>query len=367
VELGFLEPLYAEPAPVACAYLDTSRDIDDPDKAIELRWRHLRDQLTAQGADAPTVAALADAVGTDQQVSGRHGQAIFAQHGRVLLAEELPNPPVRETARYTPLPDALPLAVQHAPDIPYVAVAISRVNHRGTSTEPEELDLDFQAGRWPASSVAPETCHRRRVTAADWPREAARIAEEVASLAQHSGAERIILCGDSWARGVLAHRMPKHLRDHLAPGAHDGQREEAEAGRALLESQLRELFQRATSERDRTLVGEFHARRARQDGQVEGMAAVVAALQRGQAKTMLLNTPVELPAPLWAGPEPTQLALSEEDLRSFGVHSPQKQPAGAALIRALTRTGGELIVLPREDLPLAEGIAVLPRYADSPA
>jgi hypothetical protein len=128
VKLTFLDPLYATRGPYASVYLDTSRYIDDPDKAIGLRWRHLRDELTAQGADAAGIAALAEAVGDDREISGRHGQAIFATHGRLVLKEELPQSPVRDSACYGAVPDAMPLAIQHAPDIPYAAVTVHRAD-----------------------------------------------------------------------------------------------------------------------------------------------------------------------------------------------------------------------------------------------
>ncbi|MDW6057428.1 hypothetical protein SAZ11_04315 [Streptomyces sp. FXJ1.4098] len=50
MRLSFLEPLYKQPGPFASVYLDTSRDsaIEDPDAAIELRWRHLRDALLSE-------------------------------------------------------------------------------------------------------------------------------------------------------------------------------------------------------------------------------------------------------------------------------------------------------------------------------
>ncbi|WP_406411379.1 hypothetical protein [Streptomyces sp. NBC_01614] len=113
-------------------------------------------------------------------------------------------------------------------------------------------------------------------------------------------------------------------------------------GRALLEQELSDVFRGRMSGRDRARVEKFRTRRIRQVGAVEGMAAVVAALQRAQAGALLLNTPVDLPLRLWAGSEPTQIALSAAGLESFGVLGCQEEPSGAALIRALVRTGAEL-------------------------
>jgi len=67
---------------------------------------------------------------------------------------------------------------------------------------------------------------------------------------------------------------------------------------------------------------------------------------------------------LWAGSEPTQIAVSAADLESFGVLGFQEEPPGAALIRALVGTGAELVVVEREELSLEDGVGVLLRYTD---
>lgn len=66
MKLAFLGPLYARPGPSTGAYLDTSRDVDDPDRAIDGRRRRVHDELAAQDADMTTTGAVAHAVGTDR-------------------------------------------------------------------------------------------------------------------------------------------------------------------------------------------------------------------------------------------------------------------------------------------------------------
>ncbi|MFG2030746.1 hypothetical protein [Streptomyces sp. NPDC048825] len=367
MELTFLVPVYAQPGPYACAYLDTSRDLPDPEAAINLRRRHLREDLTRQGADDATVAAVAAVAGMDQEIAGRHGQAIFASHGRLALVEELPDPPAHDAARFGALPDVMPLAVRHAPDIPYAAATVHRVTHRAThreAGESEELQVDFQTGRWPSSAVTPGRCHHRSGPAAEWPYATAEIAGGLAELTDRGGAEVIVLGGEAWARNVLVNRLPEPLRERVVTVAGDGHVAGDGEGRALLEQELSEVLRGRMRARDHALVETFRARRARHTGAGEGMAAVVAALQRAQASALLLNTPVDLPVRLWAGSEPTQIALSDTDLESFGVRGFQEEPPGAALIRALVRTGAELVGVEREELPLEDGVGVLLRYTD---
>ncbi|MFF4550163.1 hypothetical protein [Streptomyces sp. NPDC001435] len=361
MELTFLDPVYARPGPYACAYLDTSRDVRDPEAAIRLRRRHLREDLTQQGADKATVAVVSDAAGSDREVSGRHGQAIFASHGHLALVEELPCPPAHDAARFSALPDVMPLAVQHTPDIPYAAATVHRVAHPETGA-PEELEVDIQTGRWPSSAVAPEARHHRSGPAARWPHGAAEVAGELAELVQRTRAEVIVLGGEAWALNVLVNRMPAPLRERVVTVAGDGHL--AGKGRALLEYELNEVLRGRMSERDQARVETFRARRPQHVDAVEGMPAVVAALQRAQAGALLLNTPIDLPSRLWAGSEPTQIALSSAELESFGVLGFQEEPPGAALVRALIRTGADLVVVPREELPLEDGVGALLRYTD---
>lgn len=366
MKLSFLEPLYAQPGPYACAYVDTSRDIGDPESAIELRRRHLRDDLAAQGADTATVTAMIDAVGTDREVAGRHGQAIFAARGQLALMEELPEPPVHDTARFTALPDAMPLAVQHAPDIPYTAVVVHHADQRAESgTQQEELQVDLEAGRWPINRVAPGNRLHRRVPADEWQKGAAELAAELEDLADRAGTEVIVVCGLLWARGVLIHRLPQRLRERVLAVEGDGLTEDT--GRALLEKELSVLFRDRLTTQDLEQVGRFLAERAREGAAAEGMTATVAALQRGQAGALLLNRRAEFPHRLCTGEEPTQIALSAENLYTFGVSSVEEQPADAALIRAVVGTGAELVVVTQEELPLNDGVGVLLRYSDPSA
>lgn len=358
VKLTFLSPLYARQGPFACVYVDTSRDVDHPEQAIEARWRQLQEELAEQGADTATTGALARVMGADRDVPGRHGQAVFAAHGRLALAEELPQPPAADRARFTMVPDAMPLALQHAPDIPYAAVAVRRVAGEEPGAARPELEIEIQTGRWPSARVSGGDHALRRVPAGEWRQEAARIAEELAKLAERDGVEAVVVSADARDRAVLVQELPRRMRD-LVVGVEGGRA--AAPGRALLEEELDELFQGRRSALDRARIETFVARRARGRGTAEGLMGTVEALRRGQAEALLLNRPVQLPVRLWVGMAPKQVGLSEADLGSLGVRSCWEEPADAALIRAVVGTNAELVVVDREELPLADGVGVLLR------
>lgn len=368
MKLQFLSPLYAHPGPIASVYLDTSRDLDDADRAVDLRWGKLRKSLLAHDADHATVEAIGDVVGTDHEVAGRHGQAVFAAHGELVLAECLPEPPARDTARYGMLPDTLPIALQHTPDLPYTVVIVHRVH--GTGTGPgaehdgsdEELEIDCESGRWPTSRVAPGTRTHRRIPVEGWPKEAEQLVTEMAVGMEGHGTEMIVLAGDPWAVNSLMRGAPSRLHGALVK-LKDGQHRRREPGRALLEEELTLLLDGRLSARDGHQVSTFLGQRARHPEYVEGVPAAVAALQRGQAQTLILTRPVRVTRHLWVGTAPTHLALTGEELSAFGLHYYWEEPApGAALIRAAAGTQAELIAVPDQELPLEDGVAVALRY-----
>ncbi|MEU4732561.1 hypothetical protein [Streptomyces sp. NPDC023588] len=365
MKLQFLNPLYAHPGPVASVYLDTSRDLDEADRAIESRWRRLRKSLLAHDADPATVDAIDEAVGADREVAGRHGQAVFAAHGELLLTQCLPEPPVRDTAQYGMLPDTLPLALQHAPDIPYAVVILHRVHVGEHGGADEELEIDCESGRWPTGRVAPGARSHRRTPVDTWPKEVEELAGELAAGMDTAGTETVVVAGDPWAVNSLMRAAPSRLQSALVK-LKDGQHRHREPGRVLLEEELAVLLDGRLPDRDRQQVDTFLGQRARHPEYVEGLAAAVAALQRGQAQTLLLSRPVSLDRHLWVGAGPGHLALTGEELNAFGLHYYWEEPApGAALIRAAAGTQAELIAVPDEELPLEDGVAVALRYTSS--
>lgn len=360
MRLSFLEPLYAERGPFASVYLDTSRDIEDPDQAIALRWRHLRDDLTHQGADPQSIAALERTVGADAEVPGMHGQAIFTAHGTLALEDELPRPPAHDVAHFGTLPDAMPLVTQHAPEIPYLATV---VHYGGLPTAEAEgtVTVVAEAGIWPLSKVAPGERLHRWVEVREWHDTAVRLGHELDQWARRTDADAIVLGGDEWACNVLARRLPDRLRERIVRVAGPTP---TDTGRALLEPQLDVAFQGHMAAHDRDLINAFLARRARDGATAEGLSAAVAALQRGQVEALLLNNRPEAPLRLWVGPQPIQLALTEDQLSAFGVETRRQERADAALVRALVGTGAELVLVPENELRLHEGVGALLRYTD---
>ncbi|GAA2825276.1 hypothetical protein GCM10010441_57240 [Kitasatospora paracochleata] len=367
MKLSFLSPLYARPGPFASVYLDTSREApregEEADRSVELRWQRLRADLLEHGTDQATIGALGHVAGSDRALPGPHGQAIFAAHGRLALAEELPEPPSHDTARTDMLPDAMPLALQHAPDIPYAALAVHRADPVETGTrdlpgEPE-LEVDLQVGRWPMSRVSGAVVSRRWLAGENWDAEVGQLLDELAKLADDAAAEVVVLSGSARMRSALVREVPARLRDRIVTVAGDGH--SADSGRALLEQELEELLHGCLSARDRAHLARFAEQRQRYGSALEGLSSTVAVLQRGRARAVLVNRETHFAERLWVGMAPTQLALTEPELRALGPRTGWQEPADAALIRAAVGTGAELVVVPERELVLRGGVGILLR------
>ncbi|WP_369225973.1 hypothetical protein AB5J52_34445 [Streptomyces sp. R39] len=362
MKLSFLEPLYTQRGPFASVYLDTSRDgaIEDPDAAVQLRWRRLREALMAEGADRDSITAVAGTVGGDADVPGTHGRAVFTAHGHLALLDELPAPPARDTAHFGTLPDTMPLIVQHAPGIPYLAVHVHYGGRHSTDAV-GTVRIEAEAGLWPLTRVTPGHRVDQEIPVADWTHAAGEVGRELEGHARRIDVETVFVAGDVWARGILVRRLPAALRGRVTTVDGAG---ESEPGRALMEQCLERLFTGRMAAHDRALLDAFLAERARGGAFAEGLAPAVSELQRGRVKALFLNDHPESPLRLWAGPEPGQLALAEEELRSYGIREISEERADTALARAVVGTRAELVVVPEQELRLSEGVGVLLRYTD---
>src|SRR4051812_26171212 len=86
MDLSFLRPLTEGRGPWLSVYLDATRAVENADHEIDLRWRHLREQAAARGADDATLDAVGEAVQGHPYQPGRYGLALFARGGEVVHA-----------------------------------------------------------------------------------------------------------------------------------------------------------------------------------------------------------------------------------------------------------------------------------------
>ncbi|WP_158840276.1 Rv2629 family ribosome hibernation factor [Saccharothrix deserti] len=359
--MSSLGELVRQRGPFASVYLDASHDTEDAAKAMELRWRGVREELAGQGADEATLDALEGAVLTP--VSGKSGRALIAAHGRLLLDRVLPRPPATETARWSDLPHLLPLATWMEPTVPHVVVLVDRAGadlhgydgrgERTAEVRGEEHPLHkVGGGGW---------SHRRLQKAVEetTKRNATHVAEEIDRLVTRLNARLLILGGEVQARAEVREELSPRCRDvlievegaTLAEGADD----------AAFDHAVQSLVAQYQFDLDNDVVEEFAAESGRPDGRaVQGLAPVVEALREAKVAALLVSDPALGDRTVWSGDDPAQLALRENDLRGLGVEHVGEHRADEALGTAAAATGAQVVVA--EVAGLREGVGALLRY-----
>lgn len=359
MQLGFLRPLYAGEANCASIYLDASRTADDTSELLALRWRAARDQLAGQGAEAATLDALDEVViGPARQ---EPGLAAFARSGEVMFTARLPHPPRREISRYARLPHLMPLLAQYPPQITQLRVAADRAGGEIMAVRAaDDITKERIEGvGWPVhkTSVGGWSQARYQRSAEEaWEENAKQLAAAVTAEARRAGVEQIVIGGDVRARTLLLEHLGKPLRDRAVvvdrevPADSELMAEAAEhAARARAEEEAR---RRLDSFRNQLTHGTA----------TEGLAETMAALRDGQVSDVLLADDPTSTATAWIGPEPSDLAASEAELRERGIDQLATDRADAAIVRAIATTGAELWFVPEGEPPPRDGIGALLRY-----
>lgn len=352
MKLSFLRPLYHDFGRWVTVYLDTSRRSPTAAEAARLRWREARDQLASRGADAATLEALEAALEGPGLVAP--GRAMFARDGRVVLTPALRTSPELPRAKFGPLPDVLPMLVQHLPPVPRVQVSVGRdggaivgVDARAASVLPEQPALVGTAER--AGGIQPvhkaqgkDLARTRRESSIErnWDDNAKDLAWRVQQTASQVGAEYLLLAGDVKARGLLL----RHLRPPLADNVVIVDAEIA-ADSPELATAADAIVARRAARQDTDRFGDWHRLQAHGRG-VEGLTDVTGALRDGLAAEVFLSRQPRHDQQVWAGPAPTDIAMSPADVRERGVAEPIQAPTDDALIRAIVGTDAELRFLP---------------------
>jgi hypothetical protein len=365
MDLSFLRPLYARPGPWASAYLDASRDTEDAAARLALGWRDLAGRLAAQGAPAPVVDALGEAVQGHETRPGRYGLAVFGASPDAVSVHHLPVPPITELAAYGPVPHAMPLVAQRGDDVSWVRVVADRtgadlegvdaggLHRRGEVRGGERFPLrKVHAGGWSQERF-------QRSAEESWKHNAGDVAAATVHLAERIGADVVIVAGDVRARELLVEKLPPRWRVRTvqsdagsrAPGADE---EALDESTVIAVAEVAE--QQAVDARDR-----FGA----QEGAGDGLPAVVAALQRAQVDTLLLVDDPSSTDHAWIGSEANQLALSRDEVAAMGVADPRRVRADAALVRALVGTDAGIVFVGPDEVDLQHGVGAVLRWNDA--
>lgn len=362
MDLSLLRPLYPSgPGRWCSVYLDTARDREDAATAIDLRWRGLAEALREQGAEEADLSALDGAVHADR---GSGGLALFAADGKVALTVPLPQPPPRDAATVSTLPHALPLAAQLDERVAWLRALVDRTGADllAVPADGPPRTARVEDGDYPLRKAAPGGWSQPRYQRAaeeNWDRTAARISEEAAALARQVHARVLLVAGDVRERGLVADRLAEDLPKTRVVQTDAGSRAEGAAPGPLEEATQSVVREEAARLRGDALDA-YRREMGRHGAAVAGLADVVSALREAKVDTLLVSSVPD--RPLWAGSEPGQLALTEDELRTMGVTEPWQADASDVLLRAAAATEADLLVVSPDEAPLADGVGAHLRY-----
>jgi len=267
------------------------------------------------------------------------------------------------------LPHAMPLVELRGEQVSWLRVTVDRT---GADLEgATEGGVPRRAGvegheHYPIRKAKPggwSSPRYQRAAEVTWDRNAEEIAQSVVDLAAATGAEVIVVGGDPHARPLLVEHLPVRWRERVVL-TDTGSRAPGADPEALARATAIAVAERA-EQHTRAALDRYGSELGRDAAAGIGLSALVTALQRSQVDVAFHAPGSPASAALWAGPEPTQVAESIDQLRSLGVQNPFRVPAEAAVLRALTGTDAELILLRPGEAKLGHAWGARLRYADA--
>ncbi|MFI7424247.1 Vms1/Ankzf1 family peptidyl-tRNA hydrolase [Nonomuraea sp. NPDC049684] len=321
MRLDFIRPLYERRGPYASVYLGA---LTEPQR--ETHWHSVRDQL--DGTDPETIDALEVAANRPAP-----GQALFATHGAVVLAEPLARAPY-ELATVSPLPHVTPMLRQRGENVPHLRVI---VDHAGAELSVfgggAPRTTTVEAADWPLQKTAQGGWSQKRYERGaeeTWEKNAVAVAREIDEQVRRIGAELIIVAGEPKSRSYLLQHLSTKSADRVMMVEHGSRSDhgqfEADVERALddwLERRRAELLDRH-----------------RESSGPAGLSQVAHALREGRVHAVLM--PAQLDRTVWTGEGGTQLSTDRGELRRWGVEQPVEERADSAVVRAAAMTDAEL-------------------------
>ncbi|MEE4590563.1 hypothetical protein V2J94_01400 [Streptomyces sp. DSM 41524] len=382
MDVGFLKPLFDRPGPWAGVYMDTSRSTEDAPRRRRLRERFVADQLTGQGADRATCDAVVERLAGEQWARASAGRALFATDGEVVLDLPLATSPIDVVTSWSMVPRVAPLAAFRGE---WPACLVAFVDQAGA-----DLELRDDTGARPAGRAGGRRAHGRghRSVPADrhewhyrnrvgntWEQTADRVADELMRQWTDNDADLLILAGDPRERRAVRDRLPEPLRARTEETRHGSRaagcseqlnaeidHARAEYARAHLETVL-DLFRAGRGRPGGPALSGHDGTGPPSSGAAEGVPAVVEAMRRHQAATLLLgHAGGDMRHEVWIGPDADQVAVQRSQARAMGVRTPEPARADDALMRSATVADTEVLVVPEGLQGPAGGLGAVLRW-----
>jgi Bacterial archaeo-eukaryotic release factor family 2 len=372
VNLHWLEPLTKRTGPFAVVVLDATRNSPDGRAQVELCWRKHRASLAEAGAppdmlDQMEEVVLDPAPSLDDSgppdhapAVGRAGQAVVADAEGIALDLTLPEPPVRESSSWGPVPSLLPVVRGTARLLDYLLVDVTSgdavLRRVGLLQRPDESHVtgeDDVLHKVPGGGWGHLRMQRRVEDSVV--RNAKQFAEVVASELRRHPPGLLLVSGED--------KVVHELMTHLPPKAADGAVRLSKRGEAQ-EDEISDVIDEELWRRRAEVVDRFRAAEGRQSGAVQGLGDVVTALQAGQVDHLILADDPSSDLTLLSGGRPEQLGLTREDVAAIGAEWAEQVRADAAIVWALVGTNASIELTDPGEVDLTDGIGATLRWAD---
>ncbi|TQN32541.1 peptide subunit release factor 1 (eRF1) [Haloactinospora alba] len=370
MDLSFLLPAYDSSNLVASVYLNVSRDAEDADHAIRVRWDKARDDLAEQGADEETLRALDGAAGRDDGTPGPRGQVLFAAGGEVLFDILVSRPPQDYSARFGPLPNPVPYLERRGQHVPYVMAVVDSIGADLDSVDAQGARVDYrvEGDEHPTHKPREGGEHHKQMQRAvdeQVKQNAKRVVSEIRRLTVDGETELIVLAGETPVQREVHEQLPDGLRGKVVEAATDSRDAEADEEDTWINTELSRLLADRADQQVQDVADSYEQGRGNDDRAVEGLEPVVYALQRGQVETLLWAPGTSwAETRVWVGDTPEQLAPSEQELRDLGAERPVRERADAALVRAAVGTSADFVFVPEDKARMRDGLGALLRFSD---
>ena len=371
MDVTFLATVFSAPGPYATVCADVTHTTESADTEVELRVRAIREELTAQGAPASVVDAVA---GTLLQANDggwlgtlRGRALIVAADGTVVLDEALADAPRDPVSSWSPDPALLPVLRQLAGRVPHVVVVADRVgadisvaSGTGQQVESQQVDGDtfhmrkVQVGGW-AHNTYMHTAENQ------WEENAGLVADELHALVGRDGSRFVLLAGDVRARQLIADKASKEVSEVLV--TMDGGGRAAGADRSVIDARAAELIAENEAAETTRALEQIDAAAAHGLA-VTGTALVVEALRKAQVETLVLADQPD-DEELFAGPGELEIGLTADDVAALGVTDAHRVPADLGMLRAAVGSDAQVVVVPRTAMPGDIPVAAVLRYTDA--
>ena len=354
--------------PFASVYFEDSHNTADAAAQLGVKWRDLRDQLEAQGADGILTGALQRAILTARPPVGRSGRAVIAGPGGVLVDEHLIRPPVSTVARVSELPYLIPL-VEYGDERPaYLVVAVDHTGADLTVYDGQSVDATTVQGEgYPihkaAGAEGPYYGDPQPKVEEQAKKNLRLVAHRVSEVVDGSAIDIVFVLGEIRSRADLLAELPQRVRGkvvELAVGARDSGIDVHDVQKAI-DSE----FER----RRNAVLGEIASRFEEGRGRekklaVEGLTDVCAALRDGSVETLIVG---EMGDATLVADEHLDAVAPDADLLSELGAAPEKTIRADEALPMAAIAVGAAVMKADERINPASGVAALLRYASTSA